>query len=288
MISNSIDSIKSQLYQRAASPLIGSFFISWCIVNYKALLVMFSDNTYLQKFDYIETTLYPSVEYIIFLGILSPLTISFIYIFLVPYPELLTFKYTLRRKQELIDAKQDIEKKTLLTVEQSIAIREEIDELNRKFKNISDKKDEEIKNHKDYIEKQLTKKLELEDSLKATKIELESKKNELLNLQDTVNSIHDSLPARDEISTNTLDLKEDYIYKLLHDISETNGISLEKLIIRYKDKSEARHHIDALLDEGWIKNSSMLEGATSFIITRKGNIRLLEKNRNKSSNKENA
>ncbi len=81
MIPDLYKDIKIQLYERATSPLLGSFVISWCLWNYKLLLVMFSTGTATNKIAYINGVLYPDYWSIGFIGFLAPLltTAFFLY-----------------------------------------------------------------------------------------------------------------------------------------------------------------------------------------------------------------
>ena len=59
MIRDTIDSIKASLYERAASPFLSAFGLSWVVVNYRLILLLISDLKPKEKFDYIDTVLYP-------------------------------------------------------------------------------------------------------------------------------------------------------------------------------------------------------------------------------------
>ncbi len=41
--------VKAQLYERANSPLIGSFLIAWCIWNHRFIMVLLSELSFQEK-----------------------------------------------------------------------------------------------------------------------------------------------------------------------------------------------------------------------------------------------
>jgi hypothetical protein len=43
MFDDAIKSIRAELYERVASPLLGSFIVSWLIWNYRLILLIFFD-----------------------------------------------------------------------------------------------------------------------------------------------------------------------------------------------------------------------------------------------------
>jgi hypothetical protein len=47
MVNEIVKSAKAQLSERIASPLIGSFVISWCLWNYKFLVILFSASAFM-------------------------------------------------------------------------------------------------------------------------------------------------------------------------------------------------------------------------------------------------
>ena len=57
-------SVKATLYDRLASPLIGSYVTAWCIFNYKIILIIFSDLQYTQKSEYIDALFAPWWNYL--------------------------------------------------------------------------------------------------------------------------------------------------------------------------------------------------------------------------------
>lgn len=121
-----LNSIKAVLYERTASPLFGAFVVSWLAWNYRAITILLSELPVLSKLSYIQTTLYPSWEFSIAFLLALPLLTSLLYLFLLPYPARFVHKFWRERQKELRDDRLAIEKATLLTVEESRRIRQNV------------------------------------------------------------------------------------------------------------------------------------------------------------------
>jgi predicted transcriptional regulator len=123
MISDLYKDIKIQLYERATSPLLGSFVISWCLWNYKLLLVIVSSGNALEKIAYINGVLYPDYQSFGLYGILGPLLTTLFFIYLYPIPARYVFKYTREQQAKTKVIQQQIEDNTPLTQKESREIR---------------------------------------------------------------------------------------------------------------------------------------------------------------------
>ncbi len=161
-----INSFKAHLYDRTSSPLVGSFIFYWLVCNYKFVMVIFDgDLKVIEKFEVIKT-LYPQdvftlwtgfkINYYTLLGngLLIPLIISLIYIFLVPYPSKYIYEFWKNKQKEIHDIKQKIDDETPLTKEQSKKIRQDIINLEIEYENSFRRKDEEIYQLKEMLKVQ--------------------------------------------------------------------------------------------------------------------------------------
>lgn len=131
MISDLYKDIKIQLYERATSPLLGSFVISWCLWNYKFLLVVFSSGKAFDKIARIEFVLYPNAWDVALIGIIYPLVTTLFFIFVYPYPARIVFEYTRNQQAKTKLIQQKIEDDTPLTIEESREIRSKFRALER-------------------------------------------------------------------------------------------------------------------------------------------------------------
>lgn len=144
MVDEIVKSAKAQLSERIASPLIGSFTISWCLWNYKFLVILFSAATVSQTFALIDTIVFPTTWSMILNGVLLPAATTFAYIFVYPYPAKYVYEFTRRRQKEINEVRQRIEDETLLTIEESRKIRAEVLQTAKAHQEIVDRLNGEI------------------------------------------------------------------------------------------------------------------------------------------------
>jgi len=144
MVDEIVKSAKSQLTERIASPLIGSFAISWSLWNYKFLVILFSAASVSQTFALVDTMVFPTTWSLVLNGILLPAASTFAYIFLYPYPAKYVYEFTRRRQKEINEVRQHIENETLLTIEESRKIRTEVLQTEKAHQEIIDRLSGEI------------------------------------------------------------------------------------------------------------------------------------------------
>lgn len=144
MIDEIVKSAKVQLSERIASPLIGSFVISWCLWNYKFLVILFSTASVAQTFALIDTIVFPTSWSLFLNGALLPAATAFAYIFIYPYPAKFVYEFTRRRQKDINEVRQRIEDETLLTIEESRRIRAEVLQTEKAHQEIVDRLNSEI------------------------------------------------------------------------------------------------------------------------------------------------
>lgn len=123
MIDDLVKSFKATLYERVISPLFGAFILSWCLWNWKILVLLFfgNDETASLRIEHIEQIPYLSawfgygyygldggITHLLILPLLSALFFIFVY----PYPNRWVYAFSKSRAEELIKLKNEIEKKT--------------------------------------------------------------------------------------------------------------------------------------------------------------------------------
>lgn len=118
-----VTGIRKQLSERLVSPLMPAFTISWLIVNYRLIVAILSDGSLESRLTFIDTNLYPTIQFTIVHGFLFPLAYAFVYIFAYPYPAKWIYKYSLKRQRELHEARQQAENSSVLTLEESQRLR---------------------------------------------------------------------------------------------------------------------------------------------------------------------
>jgi len=164
-------SVKAIMYDRLASPLVGSFITAWCIVNYKFFLIIFSGLTYAKK-NLLLSSYFSSNRFISFWSnileqwhpnlkfdyswvceltntVLLPALGTVFYIFIYPRISKKVFRIWQQYIKEKREIKQKIEKEELLTLEESEKIREEFLRKRVELNALLSDKDNEIKELKD-------------------------------------------------------------------------------------------------------------------------------------------
>lgn len=151
MITDLRTSINSILYQRVTSPLFGTFLISWLLWNWKifyATFIIESEKLEQNRIDYIVENFNDSGNLIWY-----PILSTIILITIIPFLSNGAYWISLKFEQWRIDNKHKIERKQLLTLEQSIQMREQLLDYEKKFESLLNEKDKEIKELKLLIEK---------------------------------------------------------------------------------------------------------------------------------------
>jgi len=223
MINNALTSIKAQLYERVNSPLTGSFVISWCVWNYKFILVILTTMPIVDKFQLIDKVLFLTAQQRYFQGLLYPILTTLVYLYIYPYPAKYVLKFTKEREQEALEVKQEIEKKRLLTLEKSIAIQNKIDNLEEDFQKTIDRKNKEINDLKLMINQS-------QDKDKITKNNSSNLKitNHQLDILKTIGNSNE-VPKYTFLNENTNKVQVE------HDIGE---LLHQKLILTRYEESE--------------------------------------------------
>jgi hypothetical protein len=142
-------SIHSNLYQRTRSPLYGTLIISWIIWNWKSiyyLLTVDSTIPFEQRIKYIENNLSSKLTLILY-PIISTIIVLVIFEFIANYAFWLQAYYKTWRNNKKIET----EGKQLLTLEQSLKLRNDISKIEVEFEKLIQEKENEIEQLKKHI-----------------------------------------------------------------------------------------------------------------------------------------
>lgn len=147
-------SISAILQERTTSPLFGTFIVSWLLWNWKIPYLSFfvSENKFkINKIEYIIAN-YNDTHYLITYPLISTLILLTIIPFLSngAYWLSINFENWKSKHKNLIESKQ------LLTVEQSIELREQIFKQEERFSKLVQDKNSEIESLKKQIESDKT------------------------------------------------------------------------------------------------------------------------------------
>lgn len=149
MLEDAKKSIESILTQRLTSPFYGTLIISWLIWNWKIIYLTFfvsQDAIKGTKIDYILEN-YSEIEHVIWFPILSTIILLVIFPLITNGSYWLDLIYIRWRETK----KYTVERKQLLTVEQSIKLREQIINMEKKFEGLLTEKDLEVEQLKGII-----------------------------------------------------------------------------------------------------------------------------------------
>jgi len=142
-----IDDLKKSfdqiIYERTTSPFYGSFIISWSIWNWKIIYLTFfvsQEKIDSNKIDYIVNNFSNIGNILIF-----PLTSSIFIITIVPFITNGAYWLSLKFNKWRVDQKNIVDNKQLLSIEQSIELREQISKQEERFAKLVEDKNLEIK-----------------------------------------------------------------------------------------------------------------------------------------------
>jgi hypothetical protein len=128
-----IDSIKQTIGERLSSPLLSSFIFSWCLWNWKFLVILFSDADVSVTFALIDKYSFPERYDYYLHGLLYPLGSAGLFVFGYPYIEIIVYGFRLQRQKIADDLKKRIAGKELLDIDESKAVSDRALALNEKL-----------------------------------------------------------------------------------------------------------------------------------------------------------
>jgi len=114
-MSEFIDSLQQHLKERVTSPLGAAFLVSWCVINYKLWVILFSDVKPWVKFGLIQNQVYPDFHYFLLLCFIAPSVSAAAYILAYPYPARWAMAYTTYQRRITRTAKWEAEQLIPLT-----------------------------------------------------------------------------------------------------------------------------------------------------------------------------
>lgn len=128
MFDDIVKGVREYISDRFMSPLGASLTVSWCLWNYKALLIVLSGESAIRKIHLIHLIYQDSVYSAVHLAA-GPLATAAFYILAFPYPSNWVYSYSLRRRKEALDLKREIDGQTVLTQEESRSLRNRFTEM---------------------------------------------------------------------------------------------------------------------------------------------------------------
>ncbi|CAK1773821.1 hypothetical protein [Vibrio crassostreae] len=273
MFTEAMTSIKAYLYERAVSPLLGSFIVSWCFWNYRFFFLAVSDFKYtekmaeIDKFYQIKEThnLFWLVDWTVSnfwaLGVAFPFITSMLYLFAFTYPAEWVYRFSLNRQKIMGDLKKEKQENELLTLEQSKSIRNQLAETEKQFDEQIERKDRAIEARDRQIEelqelvneKSKDKQGQENDSDKSQQELLDTikglqKKVEDLENDDSIFRVNTG-QGSDESSVDSEDSNEAQLKGLTTTLQRPDYINFYE-DLDWEEKSAVEHIVSIVQDKG--------------------------------------
>lgn len=173
-------SINASLYERAASPIIGSFVSAWLIFNWKLCFVIaFANDTIYERLAYLEKSPYIGMWPNLYLPAIS----AAIFIGLYPLVSLLPYMWWEWYAKQKTKIKNNMQRSVLISLEKSIELRNEIENQEEKFEEMLKSKEQrntELLVINDNLQKSLSEKEEINNQLRKQlqdEVKKQTKKN---------------------------------------------------------------------------------------------------------------
>lgn len=115
-------SLGEVIADRFNNPMVTSFVIAWSLWNYKFFVILFSDASIQGTFKLIHEIQFNGANWFLN-GVAIPLLAAAAYIFLLPFPSRYVYRSWKYSQKKTNDIKQEIEGQTLLTLDESRALR---------------------------------------------------------------------------------------------------------------------------------------------------------------------
>ena len=215
MITEIKKSVSAVLYERLSSPFYGAFLASWLVWNWKIIyLSIFVSEAKIEpnKLDYILKNYSDSNILIIY-----PLISTALLITLFPFITNGAFFLHIKFNKWKLDQKNSLEMKTLLTLEQSIQLREELLKAEERMEGLLERKNQEIK--------ELTIKItELNDLKSHSKIESAEKGQNEEQSDDDVNQLANKINSSSELK-KSFDVTVKYIQAGYSNLLKADGVT---------------------------------------------------------------
>lgn len=205
-------SINSILYERTTSPFYGTLIISWLIWNWQIVyltLFVSEDKISTDKISFIKENLC-EVNYLLTFPIISTIVI----LTLIPFVSNGAYWLNMKFSQWKSDQKNKIEKKQLLTIEQSIELREQISKQEERFEKLLSDKNLKIK--------------QLEQSLQEGLINLDQNGIPETDLRNELNDLAEKILSSDNMKSHYNNLVESIqgSWKVSLDKTPTNFLAM--------------------------------------------------------------
>lgn len=146
-----VTTIKAQLHERVSSPLLATFTISWCVINYKFFLIVVSSAPIEERLKLIDQIAFPLGAETLVRVVAYPLIASAFLLFLYPYPAKWVYGYWHKKQRDMKKIQQEIDDEMPLTREEAKEIRTKATLLQIEYEKQLDARDDQIRRLKEAI-----------------------------------------------------------------------------------------------------------------------------------------
>ena len=237
MIDELVKTIRLHLSERLTSPLLGAFICSWILWNYRAVLIIASEEPVRRKLEFLHSIAFPDHGTAFLYGVLAPLATSLLYIFLYPLPARFVYNWSGKQRSLLLAIRRKNDSETLLTKEDTEKFRADFSKKEQEFYAQTEMRDREI----DRLNSQIVRLTNEIDGLKkrvktarssGTSFELNSERARVL---DTIQKLDESAfvaKISEAVSIDSLELEV-----LLNDIGSAGLVSGSSVTVNGRQRA---------------------------------------------------
>lgn len=245
--------VRLSISERLESPLISTFSVSWCIINYKLIIIILSSEHIFYKLKLINWYFSSSYLFGVLNSFIYPVLITVFYIFVYPLIALRVNNVVLTNKMLLIDQQKSIENKRIVTADELSEIhsiyQQDIDDLNAEIVRLKSI------NSKQALKLQMNEGVDLQiksnnsNSFKKQSQQLENEMIDLLVSQENTNNSITVSQFLGSFNKSYESVLVNYVYKKLLD---------ENIIEEDFDPGDGRNYINLTSKgrEGYLLNKT--------------------------------
>ena len=145
MFDKFVKSAEDLVAERISSPILGPFAISWCLWNYKYLIILMSQNSVSESFNLADRLLYPDWWHLWGMWLLLPAITTLAYIYVYPIAVEKVLSYSLTKKANIDALRRKHDDGTIMPYEEGRRLKAGIREMETEHSAELVKKDTQIK-----------------------------------------------------------------------------------------------------------------------------------------------
>jgi len=137
------ESVTDWMHERVSSPILSSFTAMWVVCNYKVVIVLISENKYLDRFRYLDS--YAEMDGYFWHRLVLPILLTALYLRLYPVLRNFVYDYWSELQVEMDNIKVKNFKQKTLSEEEKLKLIDANVELKKKYDDDIKERDELIK-----------------------------------------------------------------------------------------------------------------------------------------------